>query len=100
MANETVIENNKVTQEASEINVPEFMANSGRKEKTTKSSSTKLKYIKEIEGKDWHVLKEIDDLIGTLVSNDTQPEKVKINYSILVNTNYRTERIKGVIVAE
>ena len=51
-------------------------------------------------GKDWRVIRELDELIGVLLANGGEPEKVKINYNILVNTNNRTERVKGIIVSK
>lgn len=82
----------------STIDIPEFVNNN--KIERVRKSKPELKYIKAPEGKDWRVIRELDELIGVLLANGGEPEKVKINYNILVNTNNRTERVKGIIVSK
>lgn len=89
---------NNTTQstENEEIKIPEFLTQS--KEHVAPEIKS-FKYIKNIQDKkvNWSILKEIDELIGTIVSNDSEPTKAKINYNIIVSTDNRTERIKGTI---
>lgn len=90
--------NNTQSTENKEIKIPEFLNQSQQKEYVAPEIKS-FKYIKNIQDKkvNWSILKEIDELIGTIVSNDSEPAKAKINYNIIVSTDNRTERVKGTI---
>lgn len=93
-------ENEKVIEPTSDtIKIPEFMKSSISAATTDKikQKSLELKYIKGNEGKNWSVLKELDELIGAIISREVKPEKIKITYNILFNSNNKTEKIKGII---
>ena len=90
--------NNTQSTENKEIKIPEFLNQSQQKEHVAPEIKS-FKYIKNIQDKkvNWSIHEEIDELIGTIVSNDSEPAKAKINYNIIVSTDNRTERIKGTI---
>lgn len=90
------MENEKVNAPTSgeDIKIPEFM----QSKKSVESGEPEFKYIK-CDGykRSWKSLKEIDDLIGTIMSRDDEPTKVKIKYQIRIFTDNKTENIKGSI---
>lgn len=80
-----------------EINVPEFVQG---KKKDSDYGPIELKFIKSdvIKNGDVRmelVLKNIDALIGHLISGEKTPEKVYITYNIKSETPTKSENIKG-----
>lgn len=86
------------------VDIPDFMKKQINTNQTQevepekpKPNKTELKYIKNCDGKNWPVLKEIDELIGIIISNDYEPDRIKLRYEVQVKTNYRKQRSRGCI---
>ena len=97
-----VIDENTTTTPNKEIEIPSYMYRSngtaeikGGKQKPKEE----LKYIKTDENIGMgYLFKEIDNLIGAIVSNAKEPScRIKINYTITADGSMRKEKIKGTI---
>lgn len=97
-----VIDENTTTTPNKEIEIPSYMFQSsgtaeikGGKQKPKEE----LKYIKTDENISMgHLFKEIDNLIGAIISNAKEPScRVKINYTITTDGFMKKEKIKGTI---
>lgn len=95
------MENDDVQQDLEPLKIPEFINNRGKNTGTKPIKSRDLEFIKvgdeNLKKKDWKVLKELDDLIGLILSKQDEPMKSVIEYSLLNNNDNKTERIKGII---
>lgn len=93
----------KVEGKAQGVDIPEFMkkqftnSQETTEEEKPKQTKPELKYIKNCEDKNWPVLKEIDELIGIIISNDYEPDRIKLRYNVQVKTDYRKQRSRGCI---
>lgn len=106
MGENTTKENMEITKE---ISVPSFLATKTsrsnivtprrkRIQEQEQREKRKLKFIScdEIKGS-WKTLKELDELIGLIVSNDTEPTKVDIRYNLITKSDNKSEKIRGII---
>lgn len=95
------MENSDVQQDLETLKIPEFINNRGKNNGTKPTKARDLEFIKvgdeNLKKKDWKVLKELDDLIGLILSKQDEPVKSVIEYSLLNNNDNKTERIKGII---
>lgn len=92
-------ENN--TEEMESSIIPALIIDRSKKAGTKSSKKKDLEFIKvgneNLEKKDWKIVKELDDLIGLILSKQDEPEKSVIEYSLFNNNDNKTERIKGII---
>lgn len=94
--------NERQENEMDVLKIPAFINDRGKKN-ISKSAPKKreLEFIKvgedNIDKKDWKVLKELDDLLGLILSKQEEPVKSVIEYSLFNNNDNKTERIKGII---
>lgn len=82
-----------------ELKIPNFMCNN--KTVTKSSNGNELKFIKlseeDSDKKNWKILKELDDMIGSILYKPNEPIKSVVEYSFIDNNSNKTERTKGVI---
>lgn len=95
-------ENERQEEEMDVLKIPDFINNRGKKNINKPASKKReLEFIKvgeeNIDKKDWKVLKELDDLLGLILSKQEEPVKSVIEYSLFNNNDNKTERIKGII---
>lgn len=95
-------ENERQEEEMDVLKIPDFINNRGKKNINKPASKKReLEFIKvgeeNIDKKDWKVLKELDDLVGLILSKQEEPVKSVIEYSLFNNNDNKTERIKGII---
>lgn len=95
-------ENERQEEEMDVLKIPDFINNRGKKNINKPASKKReLEFIKvgeeNIDKKDWKVLKELDDLVGLILSKQEEPVKSLIEYSLFNNNDNKTERIKGII---
>ena len=76
-----------------EVKIPEFL-----QAKKDVVGAPEFKYIKcDSYKRSWKSLRELDELIGSIMARDEEPSKIKITYQIKVSTDNKTEQIKGTI---
>lgn len=95
-------ENERQKEEMDVLKIPDFINNRGKKNINKPASKKReLEFIKvgeeNIDKKDWKVIKELDDLVGLILSKQEEPVKSVIEYSLFNNNDNKTERIKGII---
>lgn len=95
-------ENERQEEEMDVLKIPDFINNRGKKNINKPASKKReLEFIKvgeeNIDKKDWKVIKELDDLVGLILSKQEEPVKSVIEYSLFNNNDNKTERIKGII---
>lgn len=95
-------ENERQEEEMDVLKIPDFINNRGKKNINKPASKKReLEFIKvgeeNIDKKDWKVIKELDDLVGLILSKQKEPVKSVIEYSLFNNNDNKTERIKGII---
>lgn len=95
-------ENERQKEEMDVLKIPYFINDRGKKNISKPASKKReLEFIKVGEEnndkKDWKVLKELDDLVGLILSKQEEPVKSVIEYSLFNNNDNKTERIKGII---
>lgn len=95
-------ENERQEEEMDVLKIPDFINDRGKKNVNKPASKKReLEFIKvgeeNIDKKDWKVLKELDDLVGLILSKQEEPVKSLIEYSLFNNNDNKTERIKGII---
>lgn len=95
------MENNYVQQDLETLKIPPFINNRGKNNGAKSIKTRDLEFIKvgdeNLKKKYWKVLKELDDLIGLILSKQDEPVKSVIEYSLLNNNDNKTEKIKGII---
>ena len=95
-------ENERQEEEMDVLKIPDFINDRGKKNVSKPAPKKReLEFIKvgeeNIGTKDWKVLKELDDLVGLILSKQEEPVKSVIEYSLFNNNDNKTERIKGII---
>lgn len=95
-------ENERQEEEMDVLKIPDFINNRVKKNINKPASKKReLEFIKvgeeNIDKKDWKVIKELDDLVGLILSKQEEPVKSVIEYSLFNNNDNKTERIKGII---
>ena len=95
-------ENERQEEEMDVLKIPDFINDRGNKDVSKPAPKQReLEFIKvgeeNIDKKDWKVLKELDDLVGLILSKQEEPVKSIIEYSLFNNNDNKTERIKGII---
>ena len=94
--------NERQEEEMDVLKIPDFINDRGKKNINKPASKKReLEFIKvgeeNIDKKDWKVIKELDDLVGLILSKQEEPVKSVIEYSLFNNNDNKTERIKGII---
>ena len=99
-------ENMEITKE---ISVPSFLANKPTKEsiitprrkkiqEQQEKEKRKLKFISCREDQSsWNIMKELDELVGIILSTDNEPTSIEIKYTINTRRDNKSEKIRGII---
>ena len=106
MGENTTKENMEITKE---ISVPSFLATKTsrsnivtprrkRIQEQEQREKRKLKFIScdEVKGS-WKIMKELDELVGVLLSTDNEPTSIEIKYVINTKRDNKSEKIRGII---
>ena len=101
-----VEENMEITKE---ISIPTFLANkptggsiiTPRRKKIQEQKEKekrKLKFISCREDKSsWKIMKELDELVGVILSTDNEPTNIEIKYNITSRIDKKYKKIRGII---
>lgn len=99
-------ENMEITKE---ISIPSFLANkptngsiiTPRRKKIQEQKEKekrKLKFILCDDDKSsWKIMKELDELLGILLSVDNEPTNIELKYNINTRRDNKSEKIRGII---